>query len=226
MKKEKKDISQKKIGEMDDVAFEEYIESAKKGENEPKTNSGKAEPADDAEKVYMSFKTKEDLQEFQDKTIGKRLREIREAGERDSEQREKLSQLLKMRYGIDDKDKAMNMLLSELGEGNNKLETQPDYSKKVEEIQNEWLRQAEALKNIVPDFDLEKAFENPEFYKSVVEEQKSLAEAYPYIKKTAERQPIAEVGNLTNGVSGYITQDVKTMSDKEFEDYIKKIKNS
>ena len=101
------------------------------------------------------------------------------------------------------------------------------YSQRIGDIQNDWVRQSNALKQIIPDFDLEEAFANPDFYRAVVEEHKTLAEAYPLLKKKQKpRRAISEVGNLSNGVAGNIKHDVKTMSDKEFEEYIRKIKNS
>lgn len=101
------------------------------------------------------------------------------------------------------------------------------YSQRIGDIQNDWVRQSNALKQIIPDFDLEEAFANPDFYRAVVEEHKTLAEAYPLLtKKQQPRRAISEVGNLSNGVAGNIKHDVKTMSDKEFEEYIRKIKNS
>lgn len=101
------------------------------------------------------------------------------------------------------------------------------YSQRIGDIQNDWVRQSNALKQIIPDFDLEEAFANPDFYHAVVEEHKTLAEAYPLLKKKQQpRRAISEVGNLSNGVAGNIKHDVKTMSDKEFEEYIRKIKNS
>ena len=100
------------------------------------------------------------------------------------------------------------------------------YSQRIGDIQNDWVRQSNALKQIIPDFDLETAFADPDFYRAVVDEHKTLAEAYPLLKKKQPRRAISEVGNLSNGVAGNIKHDVKTMSDKEFEEYIRKIKNS
>lgn len=234
-------VSPRNIDEMDDEAFEAYIKSAEEGEVQADTNSGTAEPA--SETPYMSFDTKEALQEFQDRTIGNRLREIREMGERDRERITNLCELAKQRYQTSDGDEAVALLTSELTAKNaenagmsaeqysfmneiRSLRSEATYRKRVNEIQEDWKRQETALKNIVPEFDLDKAFSNPEFYSAVVENHMSIAEAYPVLKQSRPSYNISEIGNLTNGVSGYIKRDVASMSDREFDEYIKKIKNS
>ena len=227
-------VSPQEINEMDDEQFAAYIKSAKDGEVQ--ADSGSAEPAENAA-PYMSFDTKEALQEYQDKTIGNRLREIRESGERLSG----VCELAKQRYNTGDSDEAIALLAKELTEKNagdagmsagqyellnelRNIKSEADYQRRVDEIQNEWKRQESALKNIVPEFSLERAFENPEFYNAVVEKHMSVTEAYPILKD--KQYSISEIGNLTSGVGGYIKRDVASMSDSEFDDYIKKIKNS
>ena len=228
------------IEEMDEEAFDAYIQSAKQedGEVQAEPNSGEAEPAKDDEEnqPYMSFMTKEELQAYQDRTIGNRLKEIREAGVREKEEFARLSQLAKERYRTDNDMEAMTRLMEELNPNPpqtnisalheiQRLRDEMNYQKQVEGIQTDWIRQGEALKKIVPDFDLESAFENPEFYRLVVEDHQSLAEAYPALQKKTGRRTISEIGNATNGVTGHINHDVKSMSDHEFDDYIKRIKN-
>lgn len=240
-------VSPQSIEEMDDEVFEAYIESAKNsgGEVQAAGSSGEAGPADNnaGEGPYISFETKEDLQEYQNQTIGRRLKEIREAGEREIENVKSVLELAKARYGISDGKQALSRLAYELEEQNARsrglsrgeyraaselksLKDEISYQKRVSEIQNEWTRQGEALKKIVPDFNLEKAFENPEFYSRVVDRHETLAEAYQVFLKKPPRRAISEIGNLKNGVAGNITHDVSSMSDREFEEYIRKIKNS
>ena len=227
-------VSPQNVDEMNDEQFDAYIKSAKDGEVQ--AASGTAEPAENAG-PYMSFDTKEALQEYQDKTIGNRLREIRESGERISG----VCELAKQRYNTDSGEVALNLLKKELAEKNageaglslgqyelmnelRALKSETDYQRRVDEIQNEWKKEEAALKNIVPNFSLEQAFENPDFYNAVVENHMSVTEAYPLLK--SNRYDISEIGNLTSGVGGYIKRDVLSMSDSEFDDYIKKIKNS
>lgn len=104
------------------------------------------------------------------------------------------------------------------------LQNELNYQQRVADIQNEWKKQAAVIKNIVPDFDLETAFENSDFYDAVTEQRLSIAEAYPLLER--QRRNIAEIGSLSGGVGGYVRRDVASMSDEEFDDYIKKIKNS
>lgn len=237
-------VSPQTIEEMDEEAFDAYIKSAKESDGEVQADHpGEAEPAkDNAEnEPYMSFATKEELQEYQDRTIGSRLKEIRETGARERESLAQISQLAKARYETNDDFDAMARLMNELevqqerGEGSpdklnvshemQKIRGELDYQRHVEDIQNDWIRQGEALKKIVPDFDLEAAFENSEFYRRVVEGQETIAEAYPILQKKPPRRAIPEIGNSTNGVAGHISHDVKSMSDHEFDDYIKRLKN-
>lgn len=238
-------VSPREIDKMNDEEFDAYIESAKEGgEVQAAEDSGDAEPAEDAEQVpYMSFNSKEELQEYQDRTIGDRLREIREAGESERRELANISELARARYGIENDADAISSLIAELEEQNasdsgmtpgeyslsreiKALGSRLNYENKVDEIQNEWLRQSEALKRIVPNFDIEEAFRNPEFYRQVVYQHRTLAEAYPALAERPKRRTISEIGNLTNGVCGSVKHDVASMSDREFDDYIKKIKNS
>ena len=238
-------VSPQSVAQMDDDTFEAYIKSAKEadGEVQAESISGAAEPAENDEEVYISFKTKEELQEYQNRTIGDRLREIREASEKKDERLSEVFSLAKSLYDTDSQEDAIYLLERELKEKNAQkagmtegeyalldelkgIRSEVNYQRQVEEIKRDWERQSEAIKHIDPDFDLQAAFENPRFYQSVVGEHKSLAEAYPLLRKRTQRQAINEVGNLTNGVSGSVRHDVKSMSDKEFDEYISRIKNS
>lgn len=237
-------VSPENVTEMSDEAFNAYIKTAKEGgEVQAVDESGDAAPAKTGENdAYISFKTREELQEYQDRTIGNRLREIREAGERDREELKKLEELATIRFGTQNSREAIEKLCTELQLQNSRdfgltpqdylymrnlreIRDSINYNQRVEDISNEWRRQSDALKKIVPDFDLEKAFENAEFYNLVVNGEKTLAEAYPVLNKKSPRKAITEVGNLTNGVWGHINRDVNSMSDSEFSDYINKIKS-
>lgn len=240
-------VSPQNIEEMNDEEFDAYIESAKDrdGEVQASPGSGAAEPAEKSAEdgPYMSFETKEELQEYQDRTIGRRLKEIREAGEREMRNIKGVLELAKQKYKTSDDTRAITRLFEELEEQNARreglsksgyraarelrsLKDKVNYQRRVDAIRDEWTRQGEALRKIAPDFDLEKAFENPEFYTRVVDKRQTLAEAYSAIVKKPPRRSISEIGNLKNGVAGHISHDVRSMSDAEFENYIRKIKNS
>lgn len=240
-------VSPQNIEEMNDEEFDAYIESAKDrdGEVQASPGSGAAELAEKSAEdgPYMSFETKEELQEYQDRTIGRRLKEIREAGEREMRNIKGVLELAKQKYKTSDDTRAITRLFEELEEQNARreglsksgyraarelrsLKDKVNYQRRVDAIRDEWTRQGEALRKIAPDFDLEKAFENPEFYTRVVDKRQTLAEAYSAIVKKPPRRSISEIGNLKNGVAGHISHDVRSMSDAEFENYIRKIKNS
>lgn len=216
------------IESMDAEAFEAYIESVKNQDGEVQASqSGSAEPADNA--PYMTFATKEDLQDYQNKTIGKRLQEIREHAEEEQKKYGDLLQLAQSRYQTSDEETALERLSAELKNNyeGHKMQDSHALEQMAEDIQEDWERQASALHKLVPDFNLVDAFFNPEFYRKVVDEHASIAEAYLSIqKKEMPQRTIREVGNVTNGISGKVNTDVNSMSDREFEEYIQKIREN
>jgi len=214
------------VEQMDQESFEAYIESVKNADGEVQTvQSGTTEPAED--KPYMSFATREELQAFQNQTIGNRLREIREAEEERKREFDSLLQFAKNRYQTTEDGDAIARMMQELTQNEQEVKMQQQQiSQKAEAIQADWLRQAEAIRERIPEFDLERAFLNPAFYKKVVEERASIAEAYLFTKeKTPPERSIREVGNSPGGIGGRVNTDVGTMSDDEFDAYIRKIKN-
>lgn len=166
-------------------------------------------------KKYMKSENMND-EEFEKKTTTKIPQELLEAA--------------KNVYGITDEKNLTALIMRDLDEMPDedypKKNDEKDYDSQIEEIQNDWIRQGKALENIIPGFNLEAAFSNPDFVKSVVNEHKTIAEAYGEVMKKKPQRAIAEIGNMSGGVSGNIRHDVKTMSDSEFDEYIKKIKNS
>ena len=106
------------------------------------------------------------------------------------------------------------------------LSQQAEYERRIEAIQSEWKRQGDMIKQLDSTFDIEEAFENPEFYDLVVNKGNSVTEAYSEVYAKRPRRSISEIGNLTNGVCPSANHDIKSMSDREFEEYIRKIKNS
>lgn len=219
-------VQPQRIEEMDADAFEAYIESVKHQEGEVQASqSGTAEPANN--EPYMTFQTKEALQDYQNKTIGKRLQEIREHAEREQKKYEELLHLAQNRYQTSEPQEALDRLSDELQNQNEGHKNTAELEQMAQNIQEDWERQASALHKLVPDFSLVDAFFDPEFYRRVVEEHATIAEAYLSIqKKEAPQRTIREVGNATNGISGKVNTDVNSMSDREFEDYIKKIREN
>ena len=105
-------------------------------------------------------------------------------------------------------------------------QTQADFDRRVEEIQRRWELEGDMIKGVDPDFDLARAFENPEFYDRIVNQHETVMGAYTATYAKMPRRNISEVGNFTNGVCPSANHDIETMSDREFDDYIRKIKNS
>lgn len=257
--------------EMTDEEFSEYIESAKNGEvqaangvaaddQEENRAENPAENLQNEEKPepYMQFATEEELQAYQDKTIGNRLRELREQYAPAKEKLEQVFSVVKDFYAIEDQEEALKTLLADLQAQSaekkgmpveemirqqemerdalayrNQQKAEREQQKAVSKIYTDWERQAEHLRGILPDFDLNNAFQNPEFYQKVVEGGYSLSEAYMAVErskpspqqKTAARRPIQEAGAQNTAVAGKIRQDVGTMTDGEFLSYIRRIQN-
>ena len=263
-------VSLPNIEDMTDEEFEEYIASAKDGEvqaeaaadsrsvaevEQEKTPAIEQNQSEDTKKPFMQFATQEELQQYQDKTIGKRIAQMREKYAPYKERSDRLAEIARSFYGTEDAEAAVENLMNDLTEQNaNKAgQTLEQYERNLrlerdakayrdqqkqqeetERIQQEWTRQTERLKQIVPEFDMKTALENPDFYQKVVQEGYSLIEAYMLTNRKAEkanvqtapprvRRAIQEVGAQKNGIGGNIKQDVKSMSDQQFDDYIRQI---
>lgn len=269
------------VAGMSDEAFQQYIESAKNGEVQAanrtadgkaagaaadgqgsESDTGKTEsgPTQTEEKPepFMQFATAADLQAYQDKTIGNRLRQLREQYAPAKEKLEQVFSVVKEFYAMEDQEEALKTLLADLQAQSAEKKGVPveemirqqalerdamayrkqqraeqEQKQAVTQIYTDWERQAEHLRQIVPDFDLKTAFQNPEFYQKVVEGGYSLSEAYMAVEKSrpkpkpqaAARRPIQEAGAQNTAVAGKIRQDVGAMTDSEFLSYIRRIQN-
>lgn len=121
-----------------------------------------------------------------------------------------------------------NEMLSKIDEkeDSGRYISEMEFNRRVEEIQDDWRRQGDLIKGLDPSFDLEKAFQNPDFYDAVVNGGKTVVSAYTALNVKVPRRNISEIGNLTSGVCPSVSHDINSMSDREFDDYIRKIKNS
>ncbi len=93
----------------------------------------------------------------------------------------------------------------------------------------QWRRDAEELKHLYPDFDLNEAIAMPEFYEALAE-GKSVFEAYSIIMKESapkpkeERREIYQNGQRARRGTGGSVMNPSKMSREDFNKYIRRIK--
>lgn len=93
-------------------------------------------------------------------------------------------------------------------------------------IIDQWLKEEAELKKSVPNFSLQQAFGNPQFKKLVITDGLSIADAYAKMNPEKEAEPPAldEIGRSASGAgNGASEHDIDSMSDEEFNKYIKRI---
>ena len=91
----------------------------------------------------------------------------------------------------------------------------------------QWLRDAEQLKLIVPEFDLNKATENEAFAEALAE-GKTVFEAYAQtssVPKKVQREEIAQNARNARRGTGTASHNPAKLSDKDFKAYIERIRN-
>lgn len=91
----------------------------------------------------------------------------------------------------------------------------------------QWLRDAEQLKLLVPEFDLNEATAN-EAFANALSEGKTVFEAYAAtanVPKKVQREEIAQNARSARRGTGTSTHNPAKLSDKDFRAYIEKIRN-
>ena len=193
---------------------------------------------------FKVYRSQEEWQSEIDGIIGKRLKSNRI-------QTENYNKILSIAEDFYGKENALEGLMKDLrAQAAEKRSISPDeYAERIELEQKarlyeeqaaiaqaqekqaqtlrSWQTQSEELRKTVPDFDFEKELSNKEFYDRIVKGY-SVADAYNLTKKTAppvpvsKRKPVAQgaLYSQAGGSQGEI--DISKMSDKEFDDYLKK----
>ena len=91
----------------------------------------------------------------------------------------------------------------------------------------QWLRDAEQLKCLVPEFDLNEWVGN-EAFSAALSEGKTVFEAYAEISsvpKKVQREEIAQNARSARRGTGSASHNPAKLSDKDFKAYIEKIRN-
>ncbi len=110
------------------------------------------------------------------------------------------------------------------------LQQKQAFDEKVKQIRENWQKEAEAVKRVVPEFDFEKAMQNEKFYNLIMQGE-SIPIAYLAINHGAQseasskRRVIVQNGQSTSNANGSPEMNVAGMSDEDFAKYLKKLKN-
>ncbi len=241
--------------ELNDADFDEYINNIKNGTLTSAEPVGTTEEErdmpearsdiDDSEEVYKSFKTQDEYQREIDSIIGSRLKAHREVSEKWNE----VEEIARSIYGKDEQN-ATERLLQEFymmaseKEGKTpeefketqalmrdaeKWRAQNAAHKHREAIYTKWQTEAAELRVSIPEFDLEKAFENPVFHNAMVNGA-SVAQAYiasTQQNTTAPKKRQTITQNANGGFTGApVKRDPSAMSEAEFKEYIERLKDS
>lgn len=240
------------VSKMTDADFSEYISKVSNGlmeEPSRPTPAGGAEgmAADEPktdEKPFRTFATKEEYQNDLNERFNSRYRVKKE-------NEEAVSELKNMAHEVYGEDLKLSEIISRVKKeliesGASQANKEPsEYeeelqiklkAKAYEDIQNRqkeqsevlgrWQREASELKAMVPDFDLERAMNNPDFYQSMVA-GKSVAQSYinAFANKKPKERTISQNAAKSSQMGSTAKKDPSTMSDAEFRAYIDKIKN-
>lgn len=202
-------------------------------------------------KPFKTFQTQQDWQKTIDTIVGERLKSSRES----KEQLDKIVQQAADFYGIEDSATAISQLIEDLRSQNadksgvdvetytkrqqdaidaqryrEQRQAEADKSKRINDIQNRWKQESEELRKVVPGFDFTKAMENQAFYDRIVDGQ-SVSMAYlacntaQKAQEKPKRRAIEQNGNSKSGGTGQVFANPETMSDADFDTYIRRIRN-
>lgn len=244
--------------DLDSDAFDEYISNLKNSDTPPVHPDTANQAADEpdaehhSEEPFKTFDTEEDFQSFMNKAIGERLKSAKQT----QHKYEDILRRAKGLYGGDDPDFAINKMFDDLerqaaadaGQSfeeykenqqmrmdaaayRDSVAKQNALEEAIRAKQEEWNRDSQQLKAIIPDFDFLKAMENKDFSDAVLNGGMSVAAAY--IKtanqtgaaEAAARTPVHEIGSRGGIGAAAETVNPVNMSDRDFSAYIANIKS-
>lgn len=236
------------VSEMTDEQFLEYIDRARDGSTE-ENNIVQEEAPSGAENAsggnepepFMVFNSQEDYQNHFNERLDKRFKNVKQ-----NRELEEVLQVARGLYDTDDdgallrrvKQDMLNAAAASEGKAPEELQGEIELKQKAaafdkmreaedgkNRIVEKWNEESERLKQQIPEFDLEKALENPDFYKGIVS-GKSVAESYISAflgnKKQSPIRTITQNAASTTGPSS-ARRDPSQLSDEDFMKYIKKI---
>lgn len=110
------------------------------------------------------------------------------------------------------------------------LKQKEEFEKKVNDIKNQWAKDVQSLKKVIPDFDFEKAMQNRDFHDRIMGGE-TIPLAYLAVNNMAmaapetKRRIIAQNGQSTSNANGSPELNIAGMSDEDFDKYLRKLKN-
>lgn len=234
----------KNVDEMEDGEFLEYLNRVKDGEKPFEENSGTEaqnsadENKEENKEPFIKFNTQEEYQQDFNSKFSKRHKDFKgvlDVGHEvygkdlsDSELLEKIKSDM-VAAAANNNGKTTEEFQSEL-ELKQKAEAYDRLMKgenDKKEVVNRWMSEAESLKSIHPDFDFEKALENPQFMESLTQ-GKSVAESFISSMLNKKQAPMRAIKQNASQLSSGSTarRDPAQMSDAEFDKYINGIKGN
>ncbi len=130
----------------------------------------------------------------------------------------------------DNNEEDLDALRADAKKYREQLQQKQAFDEKVKQIRENWQKEAEAIKRVVPEFDFEKAMQNEKFYNLIMSGE-SIPIAYLAInndkqqESPSKRRVIVQNGQSTSNANGSPEQNIAGMSDEDFAKYLKKLKN-
>jgi len=209
----------------DETVEEAAAEAAENGVTPEEVES--AEGAEGAQEPYRTFGTEDEYNSALDAYANDRYGERLSQADADHAQLDRLAQLADGYYG----EGGVDALIADLEQLNaqragqevdayrraqtdaadlaryraaekEQQEAQQRQQEAQQRIMESWQRQAEYLKRSVPDFDLDKAFENPQFAEMVTNGASIDGAYYAMNPLTASGGPLPLSGGVSGGASG------------------------
>lgn len=130
----------------------------------------------------------------------------------------------------DNNEEDIDALRADAKKYREQLQERQAFDEKVKQIRENWQKEAEAVKRVVPEFDFEKAMQNKKFYNLIMRGE-SIPIAYLAINNgeqqdsVSKRRVIVQNGQSTSNANGSPEANIAGMSDEDFAKYVKKLKN-
>lgn len=234
--------------DMTDEEFDQYVEELKKG-NVRKEEPAVTQPTEVQEdEPFRSFQTEEDFQQFMDKTVGKRLHGSKVIEEKynaiidsvrglypDQNPEDAISKMVAdaKRQAAEESGKTVEEIEEENSlradaEAYRQIKRQEqEKNQRMDDIQKKWEQEEAQMKQVIPDFDFEKAMENEVFKSAILDEKLSISTAYLKALNGAPVQKKKErVFEIASGSGRGVEMgrvDPTQMNDKDFDKYIRGI---
>lgn len=240
------EVAQPEALDMSDGEFQGYIKNLKNGDMPKREEPKQADEKEEA--PFKSFATEEEFQTFMNKTVGDRLKKSKE----DAAKYADIVRRAKSIYGDDEQAveklfsgaeaaaaeeegisqeeyKAQKELERDAMAWRHSVQKEKDEQEAIRQKQDEWRKEEEDLKAVIPDFDFMRAMQNENFKNAVLNDGMSLASAYIKTQKSfvpePKRKGVFEVGAGSQSGKAPGKVSPAEMSEADFSSYINKIRD-